>query len=597
MADKVRRRLAAILAADVAGYSRLVGADEEGTLARLRALFRGAVQPAVAARGGRVFKLMGDALLAEFPSAVEAVRCAAEIQDAAEQRGAGEPEDRRVRLRVGVHLGDVAVEGGDLLGDGVNVAARLEGLAEPGGVVVSAKVADEVRGRVPFALEDLGERALKNIERPVRAFRVRPADAGTTNPSLAASAAPRLTSPDRPSLVVLPFQNMSGDPEQEYFVDGLVEDITTAFSRIRWLLVIARNSAFVYKGRTVDIRQVGRDLGVRYVLEGGVRKADNRVRITAELDDARTGAQLWADQFDGGLDDIFALQDRVTGRVVGAIEPQIRSAEIALAQLKPPDSLQAYDLRLRALAKINMVDCAHLAEGVDLLRQAIGMDPGYALAHATLGRCRWRQVAQGCLRDNAPAIAEALSCMETALSLQDDDPDALAYAGFLLATIGGDRQRGVALVQKALSLNPNAILALDHGAILRAYAGETDAVRAYVERANRLNPFEVAPGRNLAIAIAHFANGRYEDALEATGASLRDWPNYAPTLRYRAASLGLLGRIEEGRAAMRHLATLTPGFTITRARAHLEVDLNRPFANPGVIEAFCEGLSRIGVPA
>jgi hypothetical protein len=272
-------------------------------------------------------------------------------------------------------------------------------------------------------------------------------------------------------------------------------------------------------------------------------------------------------------------------------------AEIAQAQLKPPDSLQAYDLRLRALAKFNMVHCAPLAEGVDLLRRAIEMDPGYALAHATLSRCRWRQVAQGCLSDNGPAIAEALSCAETALSIQSDDPDALSFAGFLLGIPGGDRQRGIALVQKALSLNPNAILALDLAAMLRAYAGETDAVRAYVERADRLNPFEVTPGRNLALAIAHFANGRYEDVLEASSATLRDWPDYAPTLRYRVASLGLLGRIQEGRAAARHLLTLTPGFTIARARTHFEVDLKRPFPNQAAIEAFCEGLSRVGVPA
>jgi adenylate cyclase len=591
-ADGTRRRLAAILAADVVGSSRLMAEDEAGALARLGQLRHEVLEPRIGACGGRLFKTMGDGFLAEFSSTVEALRCALDIQATLQADVGG------LVLRIGVHQGDVVIagDGADLLGDGVNVATRLERMAEPGGIVISARVQEDAAGKLAVAAEDLGEQTLKNIPRPVRVFRVRPADAGTPSPSAAASVAPGLTLPDRPSLVVLPFQNMSGDPEQEYFVDGLVEDITTAFSRIRWLLVIARNSAFVYKGRTVDVRQVGRDLGVRYVLEGGVRKAGNRVRITAELDDARTGAQLWADQFDGGLDDIFALQDRVTGRVVGAIEPQIRSAEIAHAQLKPPDSLQAYDLRLRALAKINMVGCAHLAEGIDLLRQAIGMDPGYASAHATLGRCRWRQVAQGCLGDNGPAIAEALSCMETALSLQDDDPDALAYAGFLLATVGGDRQRGVALVQKALSLNPNAILALDLGAMLRAYAGETDAVRAYVERADRLNPFEVTPGRNLAIAVAHFANGRYEDALEATGASLRDWPKYAPTLRYRVASLGLLGRIEEGRAAMRQLATLTPGFTIARARTHLEVDLNRPFP-PGVIEAFCEGLSRVGVPA
>lgn len=583
-----RRRLSAILAADVVGYSRLVGLDEAGTVARVRALFREVAHPEVAKAGGRVFKVVGDGFLAEFPSAVAAVTCAAAIQAATEARAATEPEARRILARIGVHLGDVLVEGTDLFGDGVNVAARLEGLAEPGGVVLSGAVADAVRGRVPQALEDLGERGLKNIERPIRVFRL----------ALAAASAepPRLAMPERPSLVVLPFQNLSGDPEQEYFADGIAEDITTALSRIGWLFVIGRNSAFTYKGRAVDVRQVGRDLGVRYVLEGSVRKAGDRVRITGQLIEAENGRHVWADRFDGELSNIFDLQDRVTGRVVGAIEPQIRFAEIARAQLKPLSSLQAYDLRLRALAKINNASCAQLADGVDLLRRAIGMDPGYASAHATLGRCRWRQIAQGCLTDNRPAITEALSCMETALSLQDDDPDTLAYAGYLLAILGGDRQRGAALVQKALSLNPHAILALDFAAMLHAYGGETEVVRTYVERANRLNPLEVAAGRNLAVAIAHFANGSYEDALNATIVTLRDWPNYAPAWRYRTASLGLLGRIQEGRAAMAYLAKLSPGFSITRARNHLESDLHRPFP-PGVIEAFCEGLSRVGAPA
>lgn len=328
-----RRRLVAILAADVVGYARLIGADEAGTLARLRALFAEAIRPVVRAHGGRIFKLMGDAFLAEFGSAVAAVSAAAAMQEAIAAREAAD-----LRLRVGVHLGDVVVEGSDLLGDGVNIAARLEGEADPGGVAVSAAVADAVRGRVPFALEDRGERMLKNIERPLRVFRLAP-------PQGAASAAePVLALPGKPSLVVLPFQNMGGDAEQDYFVDGLVGDITTALARVRSFFVIARNSAFTYKGRAVDVRQVGRELGVRYVLEGSVRKAGGRIRITGHLVDATTGAHLWADRFDGATEDVFDLQDRVTEAVAGAIEPSLTRAEIARAEQKPTQNLGAYDL-------------------------------------------------------------------------------------------------------------------------------------------------------------------------------------------------------------------------------------------------------------
>ena len=302
---RVEPRLAAILAADVAGYSRLMGADEAGTLARLKVLRHELIDPKIAEHKGRVVKTTGDGILMEFPSVVEAVACAIGSQQGMAERDAGVPKDRRIEFRIGINLGDVIVEDGDIHGDGVNVAARLEALAEPGGICVSAIVRDQVHGRLDCAFDDIGEQALKNIARPVRVYRVRQG---------AAAAAPLLALPDKPSLVVLPFQNMSGDPEQEYFADGMVEEITTAIARLSWLFVIARNSAFAYKGKAIDVKQVGRELGVRYVLEGSVRKSGNRVRITGQLIDTTTGAHIWADRFDGSLDEVFELQDQVASR-------------------------------------------------------------------------------------------------------------------------------------------------------------------------------------------------------------------------------------------------------------------------------------------
>jgi adenylate cyclase len=343
---RVERRLAAILAADVAGYSRLIEADEEGTLARLKALRAELIGPSIALHRGRIFKTTGDGLLVEFASVVDALRCAAELQAALAESNAPLARDRRIAFRIGIHQGDIVVEEGDIFGDGVNVAARLEALAEPGGICISARVHEDAANRLDFTFEDIGEQTLKNITRPVRVYRGRPIGASP-------SASEVLPLPDKPSLAVLPFQNLSGDPEQEYFVDGVVEEIITAISRLPWLFVIARNSSFAYKGKSPDLRQVGRELGVRYVLEGSMRKAGNRVRITGQLIDTATGAHIWADRFDGALDDIFELQDEVASRVAGAIEPKLRQSEIERAARKPTQSLDAYDLYLRALAELH----------------------------------------------------------------------------------------------------------------------------------------------------------------------------------------------------------------------------------------------------
>src|SRR5262252_7234343 len=337
------RKLAAILAADIAGYSRLMGLDEAGTAKALRE-HRAAIDPILAGHGGRIFKTTGDGVLVEFPSIVAAVESALALQKLMAERNADVPEDRRMLFRIGINLGDVLIEGDDVLGDGVNIAARLEGLAEPGGICISDDSYRQVRGKLDASFEDAGEQQLKNITRPVRIYRVRFDGA--------AKSAPMLPLPSKPSIAVLAFRNMTGDPEQEYFADGIAEDIITMLSRSQSLFVIARNSSFTYKGRAVDVKQVARELGVRYVLEGSVRKAGNRVRITGQLIDTASGAHIWADRLDGALDDIFELQDEVASRVAGAIEPKLRQSEMERAARKPPESLDAYDLYLRALAQL-----------------------------------------------------------------------------------------------------------------------------------------------------------------------------------------------------------------------------------------------------
>ena len=375
------RRLAAILAADVAGYSRLMGADEEGTLTELKAIRRELSDPKIKEHRGRIVKTTGDGLLIEFASVVDAVRCAVEVQREMAERNAEVPSDRRIEFRMGINLGDIIRDGRDIYGDGVNVAARLEALAEPGGICVSRVVRDQVRDKLGFAFEDMGEQQVKNIARPIRVHRVvlgeRP---DPFEPAMGESTKPSLALPDKPSIAVLPFQNMSGDPEQEYFADGMVEEIITALSRIRWLFVIARNSSFTYKGRAIDVTQVGRELGVRYVLEGSVRKAGSRVRITAQLIDAANSAHLWADRFDGSLEDVFELQDNVAVSVAGVVELTLQAAEFHRSAAQPTSDLTAYDLYLRALAPIRSGEWERerYLQSLDLLGQAIKRDARYA---------------------------------------------------------------------------------------------------------------------------------------------------------------------------------------------------------------------------
>jgi len=395
------RRLAAILAADVAGYSRLIGADEGGTLERLKALRRELLDPKIAEHRGRLVKTTGDGLLVEFASVVDALRCAVEVQREMSGRNAGVPPDNRVELRIGINVGDIVVEDGDIFGDGVNVAARLEALAEPGGICVSARVQEDAAGKLDLAFDDIGEQQLKNIARPVRAYRVVTAARPAMPPP---GSDPPL--PDKPSIAVLPFANMSGDPEQEYFADGMVEEIITALSRIRWLFVIARNSTFTYKGQAVDVKQVGRELGVRYVLEGSVRKAGGHVRITGQLIDAATGVHLWADRFDGSLEDVFDLQEKVAVSVAGVIEPALQAAETARSASRPTIDLTAYDLYLRAYAMYSASHQRHMRQALALLEEAIARDPQYGPALGFAAFCCMQLASDAAAPDRDATPAE-----------------------------------------------------------------------------------------------------------------------------------------------------------------------------------------------
>jgi TolB-like protein/class 3 adenylate cyclase len=458
--NRVERRLSAILAADVAGYSRLMHNDEEATHARLTMLLTDAVEPSIAQHGGRVVKNTGDGLLAEFRSAVEAVRAATQFQERVHDLTIGDAEDRRVAFRVGINIGDVIVEANDIFVDGVNIAARVEGIAEPGGICISSSAYDQVRGKVVVEFADLGEQSLKNIDRPVRVYAARPKDhVGRAAPVVLASAPDAkkpLPLPDKPSIAVLPFTNMSGDPEQDYFADGMAEDIITALSHFKALFVIAPNSSFTYKGRTVDVKQIGRELGVRYVLEGSVRKAPNRVRITGQLVDASTGAHLWADRFDGGIGDIFDLQDQVTESVVGAIAPAVEKAEIERAKRKPTESLDAYSLYLRGLARLYQFTSQQaFDEALRLFNSAIELDPEFASAYGCAAACYAIGKANGWISVTANEITEATRLAQRAVELGKDDAIALSTGGYALAFVGRDLETGAALIDRALVLNSN----------------------------------------------------------------------------------------------------------------------------------------------
>jgi adenylate cyclase len=595
--ERVERRLAAILAADVAGYSRLIGTDEEGTLARLRALRREPIDPGIAAHRGRIVKTTGDGLLVEFASVIDALRCAVEVQQAMAQHNAGVPAERRIEFRVGVHQGDIVVENGDIFGDGVNVAARLEALAEPGGICVSRRVQEDAAGRLDLIFEDLGEQQLKNISRPVQVFRVRPIPLSNPPPLAgegeagAAAARPELSLPDKPSLAVLPFQNMSGDPEQEYFADGIVEEITTAIARFPWLFVIARNSSFTYKGKAVDVRQVARELGVRYVLEGSVRKAGNRVRITGQLIDTTTAAHIWADRFDGTLDDIFELQDQIASSVAGAIEPKLRQSEIERASRKRTESLDAYDLYLRALAQVYKRTRESLTEALLLARRAHELDPGYAPAMALIAGCTVPQQARGWIAASGPEVDEGIRMARQAIVAAGDDHDVIDMAGYALAFLAGDNDAALAAIDRAIVLNPNSARALGHRALVLFFVNRPDEAIVAAQQAMRLSPLDpLAYIFYQAQANAHLIAGRYEAGLPWADRALRENAG-AVALLTKLSLCGHLGRLEEASDCVSRLREVHPEPTIAGVLRGLSKG-----RIPEVVARQTEGWRKAGLP-
>jgi adenylate cyclase len=584
---RVERRLAAILAVDVAGYSRLMGGDEEGTLAALRAVRRDLADPKIAGHRGRIVKTTGDGLLAEFASVVNAVRCAVEVQREMIARNTATPAERRIEFRMGINVGDIIIEDGDIFGDGVNIAARLEALAEPGGICLSAAAHEQVRDRIDLAFDDLGEQQVKNIARPVRTYRVA---LGASSRAAQPVGAP-LPLPDKPSLAVLPFQNLSGDPEQEYFADGMVEEITTAIARLPWLFVIARNSAFTYKGRAVDVKQVAHELGVRYVLEGSVRKAGNRVRIAGQLIDTTTGAHIWADRFDGALDDIFELQDQVASSVAGAIEPKLRQSEIERASRKPAANLTAYDLYLRALAQSYRYTDQGLAEAVVLARQALAIDPSYAPAAALIGLCRSVQRVQGWGALSDEDIGEACRLARQALEGERDDAETIWQAAWTLFFLAGEAAIAAAALDRALALNPNAAHAWLVRGNIHALRNQPEAAIEAIEQARRLSPFDpYSFFYAAAIAAAHFAERRFEQAIEWADRALHDQPRLVTVMRVKVAANANLGHLDEARAELGQVLAIDPKLTIAGFRAYAH------FAAPEVLELLVTGLRLAGLP-
>ena len=546
------RRLAAILAADVAGYSRLMGADEEGTLAALKALRREVADPKIKEHRGRIVKTTGDGLLVEFASVVDAVRCAVEVQKGMAERNVEIPQDRRIEFRIGINLGDIIRDGRDIFGDGVNVAARLEALAEPGRICVSGVVHDQVRDKLDVVFDDLGEQQVKNISRPVHVWRRRLG----AKPVIPASTP--LPLPDKPSIAVLPFANMSGDPEQEYFADGMVEEIITALSRIRWLFVIARNSSFTYKGQAVDVKQVGRELGVRYVLEGSVRKAGDRVRITGQLIDAATGVHLWADRFDGSLKDVFELQDRVASSVAGVIEPTLQAAEIRRAAERPTSDPTTYDLYLRALPLWSTYEKDRIIRALDLLGQAIERAPHYGPALALAAQCYNVLAVSGWTDDSEASHRKAIDLARQALRWAPDDPDALANAGFVLGVLGEDIDLAIASIDRSLALNPSFARGWAWSAVLRNVAGQPDIAIEHFNRSLRLSPRDRMGTFSIPLGTSYFLKRQFDDAASILLASVQEAPTFAVAYRLLASCYAHMGRLDDAREIVRRLREITP---------------------------------------
>jgi adenylate cyclase len=540
-----------------------MGADEVGTLKGLTER-RTILDRIIGDHGGRIANTAGDSVLVEFGSAVDAVQCAVDAQTALAEANSSLAPSRRISFRIGIHIGDVMIRAGDLFGDGVNIAARLQSIAKPGGVCISGVTYDQVRKVLPMTFVDLGAQQVKNIQEPIRAYQVgAPSETREAAPARVAEAESPPPLPDKPSIAVLPFQNMSGDPEQEYFADGMVEEIITALSRFKWLFVIARNSSFTFKGKAVNVKEVGRTLGVRYVLEGSVRKASGKVRITGQLIDAVTGAHIWADRFERDLTDIFALQDEVTVAVVSAIRPKLLQTEIETATRRRPENLTAYDFFLRALQQYYQTTREGAAEAIRLAHRALELDPRFGLVAALAGICHTRNVLWGYAIDPQFDRKEAVRLVRLALSIDDGDPDKLAWVSFSLAYMVGDCESAIEMADRAVALNPNSQQAWGCRGWVYRFAGlPEEAVRSF-ERAIRMSPVDPQLHQPLVgIGMALIELGRLDEAIVAAKKARRQSPSYGAAYRCLASAFAHLGRDAEAREAAARLLEVDPEFTI-----------------------------------
>jgi TolB-like protein/Flp pilus assembly protein TadD len=586
---RVERRLAAILATDVAAYSRLMGVDEEGTLAALKRYRRELVDPKITEHRGRIVKTTGDGMLVEFVSVVDAVRCAVDIQRGMGERNTGVPQENCIQFRVGINVGDIISDNNDIYGDGVNVAARLEALAEPGGIMVSRNVYDQVRDKLSFGFEDMGEQTVKNIARPIGVHRVSLVESSAPISVVGAIGAAKaeVSIADRPSIAVLPFANMSGDPEQEYFADGISEDIITGLSKLRWFFVIARNSSFTYKGKAVDIKRVARELGVRYVLEGSVRKGGNRVRITAQLIDAATNNHIWADRYDGDLTDIFALQDEITKKVVAAIEPKLLEAEGIRSQSRSPEDLGAWDMVIQANSLFWRLTTAEREAAIAVLRRAVERYPDYAPAQSMLafmllisGYLGWALTES--------ELQQAAGLAARAEELDHSDPWAHLALGYV-AFVRRRTSAAAAEFQRALDLNPNFAAAHGYLGWALAFGGQSEQAIAHLKEAIRMSPHDPQNAIfNVALAAAHYLAGRYTEAVSFGRKAMQQRFGLTNGHRIYVASLAQAGQIDEARAALVRLQELHPENSIAW------IERNIPYT-PGPMAKFVEGMRKAGL--
>ena len=580
------RKIAAILAADVVGFSRMASADEDRTLARLRVLRSELIDPTVASQNGRVFKRTGDGVFAEFRSMVEAVRCAIAIQNAMIERNAGLADNQRIEFRIGIHLGDVVEESdGDLMGDGVNIAARLEGIAQPGAICLSEDAYRQVKARLDLAITDLGETKLKNIAEPIRAYALQVGAAAAPKPALKAAT------PEKPSIAVLAFRNMSGDPEQEYFADGITEDVITDLSKIGSLIVIARNSSFTYKGKPVDIRTVGRELGVRSVLEGSIRRAGGRVRITAQLVDAQTGGHLWAERFDRDLSDIFAVQDEVTRRIVDALKITLSPGELATLAAVETTNSKAHDFFLagREFVYGPTRNREMFERTIDLFQKAITEDPDYgepyagvAWAHVLNWQNHWTEDWKRGLELAEPDIDVALK--------KSPQSAFVHHMAMIFWSCRGDLDRAAAEGNKALEISPNFSNALNTQGFVSAYNGQPMEAISFIERAIRLDPRNKQHYLHF-LGSAYLLAGDYSAAAKALRERILLSPKTDLSRAFLAVALGHLGQAEEAQRVWRELKEINPKYSFPEHLGRL------PFRNPAAAERLTDGLTKAGIDA